>query len=210
MRTFAIIAGCFISGILVAMIPMADLKPALSDLITIFTILAGLLAQMIALTAVIFEPTVRMSAESVREVGKSVRGLQTLNIGLFVIYIAALVIFVAIKALQSHPGIVAFYVLIPYAPLSGVGWTGLTFGTTARFIAGFLIALAIFRTFRTLFAIRDLQDLRLNAQARDAELRDRQQREHDAERLRPVPDQGGAGYGEYTQLPRNGGKRKGG
>ncbi len=207
MRSIVVIAACIIGGVIVTMLPMADLASVLGDLITIFTILAALLAQMIALTAVIFEPGRRMSAESVREVGSSVRKLQTLNIGLFVIYILALGLFVMMKAMQAHHGVIEFEM---FSAVSRLGWHSLRFGTFMQFVAGAIVSLAIIRTFRTLFAIRTLQDLRIEAQAKDAEARDRLNRDAAAERLRPVPDQGGAAYGEFTHLPRNNGKRKGG
>ncbi len=202
-KTFWIIFGCVAGGIVIALVPMADLASASSDLITMFTILAGLLAQMIALTAVIFEPGPRLSAEAVRNIGRSVRGLQTLNIGLFLIYMLALLAFVVIKTMQSHQGI-----LVSEIWPSRKFWPAMSVGTLLQFIVGSVVTLAIIRTFRTLFEIRTLQDLRLQEQAKDADMRDRANRERAAERLHPVPDQGGAAYGEYTGLPRS--KRKGG
>ena len=208
-RTFAIIAACIIGGFLTAMIPLDDVAKGLTDLITVFGVLAGLLAQMIALTAVIFEPGSKTSSQGVRDIGSHVRGLQTLNIALFFIYVTALVLFEVIKGIQPHSGLTSFFVLNPYAPLERFGWSGLSLGTFLDFWAGAIIVLAVIRTFRTLFAIRNLQDLRLEIQARDAEAREKVQREQSADRLRPVPDQAGADYGTYTHLG-NAGKKKGG
>lgn len=84
MRSALIILGCLVGGAVMLFLPMEDIVSASNNLIIAFTVLAGLLAQMIALTAVIFEPG-RFSAASIREIGDKIKGVQTLNIGLFAI-----------------------------------------------------------------------------------------------------------------------------
>lgn len=184
MRSAIIILACVIGGLATVLLPMSDVSAISNNLIVAFTILAGLLAQMIALTAVIFEPT-RMSSDSVRQVGSEVRGLQTLNIVLFGIYLIVLALFVIVDRLVLHPHILE------------IGWREFKLENLIRCLLGGFVTLAIIRTFRTLFAIRTLQDLRIKMQTADAEAREKNARDQSATRLQPVPDQAGAAYGDF-------------
>lgn len=183
MRTELRAAACAAAiGIAAAFLPFDWAGKIASNLVAVFAILAGLLAQIIALTAVIMEPG-RLSAERVNEIGAALRDLQRRNRVLFFFYLATAALFLAVQVIDGQPHIVHF------------GAFGFTIGRALLFACGFMVVICVVRTNTTLRNIGTLQETRVAAQAEEAAAREKRERAASAVRLVAVPDQGGASYG---------------
>ncbi|MDB5407736.1 MAG: hypothetical protein JWL84_2648 [Rhodospirillales bacterium] len=169
------------------LLPLAVLASIAGDLVSLFSILAGLVVSTMLITATIFTPA-GMGVARVAAIAESLNRFQRQTAGLFVIYVLAALVPLSCKALASDE----FKVTL-------ASWPHAQFWLPAA--AAGCVGLALARTMQTIRGIIGIQILRHKLLLEDAEEREARVRQAAADAISFTPDRANVPYGKKISFP---------